>query len=144
MLVRQILAMKGGSDVVTIPSATSVGDAARMLSEKKIGALVISDDGTSADGILSERDIVRELGRRGPGCLSESVADMMTKNLISSGPDETADQVLEKMTAGRFRHMPVLEGAKMVGLISIGDVVKARLSELSMEKDALEGMIKGF
>lgn len=145
MLVRQILAMKGGGDVMTLASNASVSDAAQLLSEKRIGAIVISDDGGStASGILSERDIVRELGRRGPGCLSDSVADLMTRELISSSPDETADLVMEKMTAGRFRHMPVLQDGQMVGLISIGDVVKARLSELSMEKDALEGMIKGF
>jgi CBS domain-containing protein len=105
--------------------------------------LVISKDGSTLDGILSERDIVRELGRRGPSCLSETVADLMTSKIITCTKDETADSVLEKMTQGRFRHMPVVDGAAMVGLISIGDVVKARLSELAMEKDALEGMIMG-
>ncbi|NNE81914.1 MAG: CBS domain-containing protein [Silicimonas sp.] len=143
MLVRQILGMKGGTDVVTISPNASVADAARMLSEKKIGAVVVSDN-DKPDGILSERDIVRELGRRGEGCLKDNVSDLMTSNLISCVPDDTTDQVLTKMTDGRFRHMPVMEGDKMIGLISIGDVVKARLSELSMEKDALEGMIKGF
>ena len=143
MLVRQILGMKGGSDVVTISPTASVADAARMLSEKKIGAVVVSDSDVP-DGILSERDIVRELGRRGEGCLKDSVSDLMTRNLIGCVPEDTTDHVLTKMTDGRFRHMPVMEGGKMIGLISIGDVVKARLSELSMEKDALEGMIKGF
>ena len=144
MLVRQILAMKGGGEVETIPSATSIVDAVRMLSEKRIGALVISDDGERPLGILSERDVVRELGRRGETVLSEGVADLMTKNLIGCTADESADQVLTKMTEGRFRHMPVMDGEMMSGLISIGDVVKARLAELAMEKDALEGMIKGF
>ena len=145
MLVRQILAMKGGGNVMTLSQSASVADAARLLSEKRIGAVVISEDGgATASGILSERDIVRELGRRGAGCLSDQVADLMTRELVSSAPDETADQVMEKMTEGRFRHMPVLEEGRMIGLISIGDVVKARLSELAMEKDALEGMIKGF
>ena len=144
MLVRQILAMKGGGEVETIPSTTGITDAVRMLSEKRIGALVISDDGSIPLGILSERDIVRELGRRGEGVLGENVTDLMTKSLIGCSADESADQVLTKMTDGRFRHMPVMDGAKMIGLISIGDVVKARLDELSMEKDALEGMIKGF
>lgn len=144
MLVRQILGTKGSGGVITLGSNTSVSDAARLLSEKRIGAVVISDDGETAQGILSERDIVRELGRRGDGCLGDSVTALMTRELISSTPDETADSVLEKMTHGRFRHMPVMEDGKMIGVISIGDVVKARLSELSMEKDALEGMIKGF
>ena len=143
MLVRQILGMKGGTDVVTISPEASVADAARLLSEKKIGAVVVSNSDVP-DGILSERDIVRELGRRGEGCLNDKVADLMTRDLVSCLPDDTTDHVLAKMTDGRFRHMPVLEGEKMIGLISIGDVVKARLSELSMEKDALEGMIKGF
>ena len=144
MLVRQILGTKGGGGVITLGSKTLVSDAARLLSEKRIGAVIISDDGEAAEGILSERDIVRELGRRGEGCLGDSVTALMTRELISSTPDETADSVLEKMTRGRFRHMPVMEDGKMIGVISIGDVVKARLSELSMEKDALEGMIKGF
>jgi CBS domain-containing protein len=144
MLVRQILAMKGGGTVETVPSGTSIGDAVRMLSEKRIGALVISDDGEKPLGILSERDVVRELGRRGPSVLQDTVADMMTRDLTGCTADESADQVLSKMTDGRFRHMPVMDGPNMTGLISIGDVVKARLSELSMEKDALEGMIKGF
>jgi len=144
MLVRQILATKGGNAVITIGSDTLVSDAARLLSEKRIGALVVSDDGETIAGILSERDIVRELGRRGDACLGDSITALMTRELVSSTSDETADDVLEKMTSGRFRHMPVMDGDKMIGLISIGDVVKARLSELSMEKDALEGMIKGF
>lgn len=144
MIVRQILNSKGGGDVVTIGSDVSVADAVTMLSEKKIGAVVVSDDGAVPAGILSERDIVREIGRRGTSCLDNSVSDMMTRELVSCTADESADQVLAKMTEGRFRHMPVMEGDKMIGLISIGDVVKARLAELSMEKDALEGMIKGF
>ncbi|WP_413719977.1 CBS domain-containing protein [Silicimonas sp. MF1-12-2] len=144
MLVRQILGMKGGGDVVTIGTGASVSDAVRLLSEKRIGAVLVSDDFGSPVGILSERDIVRELGRRDDSCLRDNVGDMMTKNLVSCSPDDTADVVLGKMTEGRFRHMPVMEGDKLAGLISIGDVVKARLSELSMEKDALEGMIKGF
>lgn len=144
MLVRQILNSKGGGDVVTIGSTVSVSDAVKLLSEKRIGAVVISDEGSVPLGILSERDIVREIGRRGTSCLDGSVSDMMTKDLVSCSADESADQVLAKMTEGRFRHLPVLDGEAMIGLISIGDVVKARLSELAMEKDALEGMIKGF
>ncbi len=143
MLVSQILGMKPGAEVVTISPSASVSDAARLLSEKRIGAVVVAD-GDVPDGILSERDIVRELGRRGEGCLKDGVTDLMTRELVSCTPDNTTDHVLTQMTDGRFRHMPVMEGERMIGLISIGDVVKARLSELSMEKDALEGMIKGF
>ena len=143
MLVRQILGIKGGIDVVTISPDASVADAAKLLSEKRIGAVVVAD-GEAPAGILSERDIVRELGRRGEGCLKDNVSDLMTRDLISCVAEDSTDHVLTKMTDGRFRHMPVMEGDRMIGLISIGDVVKARLSELSMEKDALEGMIKGF
>lgn len=144
MLVRQILGVKGGGDVVTIGADATVTDAVRLLSEKRIGALLVTDSGGVPLGILSERDIVRELGRRDETCLRDSVGDMMTKNLVSCSPDDTADAVLSKMTEGRFRHMPVMADGSLTGLISIGDVVKARLSELAMEKDALEGMIKGF
>jgi len=91
-----------------------------------------------------ERDIVRELGKRGPACLSEKVESLMTAKLIGCTRGDQTDAVLQTMTDGRFRHMPVIEGGQMVGLISIGDVVKARLEELRAEKDALEGMIKGF
>lgn len=143
MLVRQILGLKGGTGVVTIDTGATVSQAAQLLSEKRIGAVVVVN-GETPLGIFSERDIVRELGRRGEACLKDSVDDLMTRAMISCTPEESADQVLTKMTDGRFRHMPVMEGDKMIGLISIGDVVKARLSELAMEKDALEGMIKGF
>lgn len=143
MLVHQILREKGGDGVMSVKPGSSVADAAKLLSEKRIGSVVVSGDGKSAEGILSERDIVRELGRRGVGCLSDKVDDLMTRKLITCEKSDTALSVLEKMTEGRFRHMPVIEAGEMIGLISIGDVVKARLSELSMEKDALEGMIMG-
>ena len=143
MHVRQILGLKGGSDVVTIERGSSIAEAARLLSEKRIGALVVVD-GDAPLGILSERDIVRELGQRGSTCLNDEVDALMTRKMVSCAPSETADEVLAKMTEGRFRHMPVMEDGRMTGLISIGDVVKARLSELSMENNALEDMIKGF
>ena len=142
MLVRQILGNMTGSDVIAIKPDASISEAARTLSEKKIGAIIVTDEGAPM-GILSERDIVRELGRRGEGCLKDRVSDLMTHTLIACAPDDTADLVLTKMTDGRFRHMPVMQAGAMVGLISIGDVVKARLSELSMEREALSEMIMG-
>lgn len=144
MLVSQILKSKGSEGVVTVQPGLSVSQAAEVLSQKKIGALVISKDGKTLGGIVSERDIVREVGRRGPDCLSDSVASIMTAKVVTCHLAEQTDAVLQKMTDGRFRHIPVVEGGQLVGLISIGDVVKARLTELAMEKDALEGMIKGF
>lgn len=142
MLVRQILGKMTGAEVITIKPEAPISEAARLLSEKKIGAIIVTEDDAPV-GILSERDIVRELGRRGEGCLRDSVSDLMTRALIACAPDDTADLVLTKMTDGRFRHMPVMQDGAMVGLISIGDVVKARLSELSMEKEALADMIMG-
>ena len=144
MLVSHILKSKADFAVVTIASGATIAEAAALLSERRIGALIVSKDGKSAEGILSERDIVRESGKRGPAVLGEKVAALMTKKLISCARGDKTDAVLQMMTDGRFRHMPVIEAGELVGLISIGDVVKARLMELSAEKDALEGMIKGF
>ena len=144
MLVSQILKTKADDGVVTVPPGTSVAHVAETLSTRRIGAVIVSPDGKRVMGIVSERDVVRELGRRGPACLSETVESIMTANTIGCRREDRADDVLQKMTDGRFRHMPVMDGVEMVGLISIGDVVKARLTELAMEKDALEGMIKGF
>ncbi|MDZ4096615.1 MAG: CBS domain-containing protein [Paracoccaceae bacterium] len=144
MLVQQILKSKSDDGVVTVPPGTTVAKAAEVLSSRRIGALIVSVDGKRVAGILSERDIVRELGRRGAACLADVVDGIMTVKTVGCSRDDSADQVMQKMTDGRFRHMPVMEGDQMIGLISIGDVVKARLSQLSMEKDALEGMIKGF
>ncbi|MCP4826639.1 MAG: CBS domain-containing protein, partial [Shimia sp.] len=118
-------------------------EAAKILAENGIGTVIVSPDGEALAGILSERDIVRELANRGVGCMSDKVDDYMTRELVTCGRNDDAVSVLEKMTKGRFRHMPVVEGDTLVGLISLGDAVKARLSEVAMEKDALEGMIMG-
>ncbi len=143
MQVHQILKSKADDGVVTVPRGTPVSEAAKILAERRIGTVVISNDGATAEGILSERDIVRELGQNGAACLDKAVEDYMTSELVTASRNDSADEVLTKMTEGRFRHMPVLEDGKMVGLITLGDVVKARLSELAMEKDALQGMIMG-
>ncbi|MBQ0803693.1 MULTISPECIES: CBS domain-containing protein [unclassified Sulfitobacter] len=143
MLVSQILKTKADDSVTTVKPDMLIAEAAKMLSDKRIGTLVISSDGKSPDGILSERDIVRELGRQGGSCLNMTVESLMTRKLVTCTKDERSDAILSKMTEGRFRHMPVLEDGALIGLISLGDVVKARLMELSMEKDALEGMIMG-
>jgi len=144
MHVSQILKTKSDDGVVTVTPGTSVAEVAHVLSMRRIGAVIVSPDGKRVVGIVSERDIVRELGRRGPTCLGDAVDTLMTAKIVSCARDDTTNTVLQKMTDGRFRHMPVMEGTQMIGLISIGDVVKARLTELAMEKDALEGMIKGF
>lgn len=143
MLVNQILSNKGIAEVFTIKPDTSVADAASLLSTHKIGAVIVAVEADQPDGILSERDIVRELGRNGADVLVRPVSDLMTRNIVGCAPEDNAIDVLEKMTEGRFRHMPVMKDGKMVGLVSIGDVVKGRLAELAMERDALEGMVMG-
>jgi CBS domain-containing protein len=144
MLVSQILKSKRDDGVVSVPPGTTIAQAAEVLSSRRIGALVVSADGKVLHGILSERDVVREVARRGAACLTDGVDRIMTVLVSTCTRNDRADDVLALMTEGRFRHLPVIEAGQMVGMISIGDVVKARLDELAMEKDALEGMIKGF
>ncbi|SEP55762.1 CBS domain-containing protein [Thalassovita taeanensis] len=143
MLVHQILRAKGDDAVVTVRPGTLISDVAQILAERRIGGVIVSLDGQVASGILSERDIVRALAVRGASCLHEHVEDMMTRNPVCCARNDSADTVLTRMTEGRFRHMPVVEDGVLVGIVTIGDVVKARLQELAMEKDALEGMIMG-
>jgi len=144
MLVRNILSSKPNpGSVITVGPDAKVAEAAQILSEKRIGTIVISKDGVTPLGILSERDIVRDLGKRGSICLEDKVDALMTKTLVTCSLDMPVVKVLGEMTRGRFRHMPVMEGDQMVGLISLGDVVKARLDDLLLEKEALEEMIMG-
>lgn len=143
MLVSQILKSKPDVGVISVSPTSTVTEAAKLLSEHRIGTVVVSADGASLDGILSERDIVRELGKRGAECLNDPVSALMTAKLTTCSPSNSALDVLEMMTAGRFRHLPVMDDGKMVGLISIGDAVKGRLAQLAMEKESLEGMIMG-
>jgi CBS domain-containing protein len=143
MLVSQILNDKADKGVVTVTPETSVAEATRILSERRIGTLVVSATGKTAEGVLSERDIVRELALRGATCLDDRVADIMTPDPSCAARSETVHEVMAKMTEGRFRHMPVMEEGALVGIVTLGDVVKAQLSEVAMEKSALEGMIMG-
>ncbi|SMX47836.1 CBS domain-containing protein [Pelagimonas varians] len=143
MQVQQILKSKDSNNVFTVKPGSLVSDAAKLLADNRIGTVVISTNEKTADGILSERDIVRELAVRGAACLAAKVDDYMTRDLVTCTRADMSDVVLEKMTNGRFRHMPVVEDGELIGLITLGDVVKARLAHLAMEKDALEGMIMG-
>ncbi|NNU80759.1 CBS domain-containing protein [Halovulum dunhuangense] len=143
MTVRQILKSKGSNAILTISPDATVAEAAMLLSEKRIGALIVSKDGESLDGMLSERDIVRELGRQGAQVMGALVSSLMTAKVITAAPDDVSVQVLEKMTRGRFRHLPVLEQGRMIGVISIGDVVKHRIDEVEAENTALTEMIVG-
>lgn len=142
MNVNSILSDKP-SGIITVPPSMSVAEVAELLAVRKIGAVVVSSDGETPEGILSERDIVRELAKRGGGCLTEEAREIMTPEPVTCERTDNSEAIFTKMTDGRFRHLPVVEDGKLVGIISIGDVVKAQLSELSMEKQALQGMIMG-
>ncbi|MFS4579891.1 CBS domain-containing protein [Phaeobacter sp. C3_T13_0] len=143
MLVQLILKSKASSGVVTIAPEASISEAAKLLGDNKIGTVVVSSDGETAEGILSERDIVRELARSGSACLDKTTGEYMTRKLVTCTSQSNVEDVLKQMTGGRFRHMPVIEDGKLIGLVSLGDVVKAQLAEVAMEKDALAGMIMG-
>ncbi|MEL6947715.1 MAG: CBS domain-containing protein [Pseudomonadota bacterium] len=141
MTVNAILAQKG-HEVATATKTTSLGDVAAELAHRRIGALVIVDD-DSVCGIVSERDLVRHIAANGATALSEPVSECMTAKVISCAPAETIDNVMEKMTAGRFRHLPVLDGTKLVGIISIGDVVKRKIEQTERDAEELKRYIAG-
>lgn len=143
MLVNSILNSKDKAGIIWLAADEAVSKAAELMSQNRIGTIIVSSSGETADGILSERDIVREIGKRGPSVLDSPISEIMTANPITATGDKSADEVLQIMTDKRFRHMPVMADGKLVGLISIGDVVKARLAEIAMERDALEGMVMG-
>lgn len=137
MNVSTILKDKGNAVVTANPSST-VLDIAKTLAEKRIGAIVLLDTDGRVAGIVSERDIIRHLARSGPSILSASVADVMTRNVISCTTADTISHVMQKMTSGRFRHVPVVDQNRLVGLVSIGDVVKIRVAEVELEANAMK------
>ena len=141
MTVKRILSEKGGK-VVTISPTTSLADAVKLLAERRIGALVVTGAGNRVVGIVSERDIVRILASRGAAGLGISLTDVMTRKVVTCEPSATVSAVMEQMTAGKFRHVPVLDGETLVGIISIGDVVKSRLHEMEREQTALRDYIQ--
>lgn len=143
MLVRDILSTKQIGKIISVATTDKVSTAAELLSEMRIGAVIVRDAGNEMDGILSERDIVRELGRSGSGCLTDLVSALMTSNVKSCAPTDTTQQVMQMMSDGRFRHMPVMDDGKLVGVISIGDVVAARIKEVQFENDSMAEMIAG-
>ncbi len=141
MLVSDILKAKG-SAVVSIDPQASVAEAAAVLAEKRIGSLLILE-GDSIAGILSERDIVRALARQGAGCLEGPVSQLMTARVVTCSPAQSISDVMEMMTQGRFRHVPVLDGGRLAGMISIGDVVKWRLEEAQEELRQMTAYVAG-
>lgn len=134
MKVREILAHKGGKVVTIRPDAT-ISTAVHRLALERIGALVVSDDGEAIAGILSERDLIRALAQEGAAILAPDrrVQDLMTTPVRTCRPDDPVKAVMAEMTRHRFRHLPVVEQGGLVGVISIGDVVKSRLDEMELE-----------
>jgi CBS domain-containing protein len=142
MKVSVILQKKGSAEVVTIEPAATISDAVKELSRRRIGALVVTSAAGGIAGILSERDVVRRLGEEGPAALARPVSELMTHTVETCGADDTAFHLLDRMTDGRFRHMPVLdEDGGLAGILSIGDVVKARLEEIEAENAAMADML---
>jgi len=140
MTVRAILDLKG-RDVTTIAPEKTLGDAASLLSQHKIGALVVTGADRRVTGILSERDIVKAVSVDGAAALEEKIAERMTREVVTCAPHDTMAELMGRMTAGRFRHLPVVENGRLVGIISIGDVVKHRLAEMERESSELRNYI---
>jgi CBS domain-containing protein len=140
MTVKAILSRKG-NDVLTIEPGASLADAAKLLAERKIGALMVNGVDGRVAGILSERDIVRALAERGADMLSERVDRVMTRKVVTCTEAETIASIMERMTEGKFRHLPVVDQGRLVGIVSIGDVVKYRLHEIENESQALREYI---
>ena len=141
MTVKGILSRKGNS-VVTLEPNASLAAAIKVLAERRIGALVITGADHRIVGILSERDIVRTLAERGPVALSEPLADVMTRKVVTCTQSETVCEIMERMTAGKFRHIPVIEQGRLIGIVSIGDIVKSRVEEMEREQAALHDYIR--
>ena len=141
MQVRHILHGKG-RDVVAITSSATLTEAAQLLTDRRIGALVVKDTKSDLTGIFSERDLVQAIAERGPAALEDQVGDHMTHAPETCAECDTVEMVMEVMTRGRFRHVPVLDGdMRLCGMISIGDVVKTRIAETVSEAAALRDYI---
>jgi len=140
MFVSDILAAKGGL-VFTVTPGTTVGQVARQLSTRRIGAVLVVDRLDRVAGIVSERDIVNVLASHGAPALELEASEIMTRNVVTCDPDDSIDQIMEAMTRRRFRHMPVVKHGELMGVVSIGDVVKARLEETRHETEALRAYI---
>jgi CBS domain-containing protein len=140
MIVNKILGLKG-RDVVTIEPAQTLSEAVKVLSDRRIGALLIVDGQRPVSGIISERDIVRAVAAQGAKALDEPVSRFMTEKVVTCTGQTSINDVMELMTKQKFRHVPVVEGGRLAGIISIGDVVKLRLEEVEAEAQAIKEYI---
>lgn len=141
MRMGEIVRAKANQDVVTIAPDAGVRELVATLAEHNIGALVVSSDGVALDGIVSERDVVRHLHHDGT-VIDNTVAAIMTTAVRTCSPDDDLDDVMTTMTEQRFRHIPVCEDGRVVGIVSIGDVVKHKIGQLTFERDQLDGYIQ--
>ena len=132
-----------GTDIVSIRPDEAISAVARTLAERRIGAALVVDGGRPV-GILSERDIVRGVARQGSAVLQQPASTLMTRDLVTCQPTDTMAQVMTLMTERRIRHLPVMDGERLMGLISIGDVVKARLDDAELEVESLRGYVAGI
>jgi CBS domain-containing protein len=142
MNVESILRGKGDRVAIVAPNAT-IAVAVATLKREGIGALVVSRDGSAVDGIISERDIIHSLADSGPALLEKRVDQLMTRRVFTCTPRDSVADLMGEMTRRRFRHMPVLRDGALAGIISIGDVVKARLDEMEYETSSLRSFIQG-
>jgi len=140
MTVAQILAGKG-YEVVTAQPHRTLGELTEILTQRDIGAIIVADAGGKVLGILSERDIVRAIGRKGAAALNDAASMHMTTKVITTTEDETVHATMEKMNQGRFRHLPVIRNGELNGILSIGDVIKFRLAEMEHEHSAMREYI---
>lgn len=139
--VRDLLQSKG-SEVAWIDPGASVADVLAQLAERSVGALVVSSNGVTLEGIVSERDVVRALAAADPAVFERTVATIMTKSVKTCGLEDPVSTLMARMTTGRFRHLPVIDDDELVGVISIGDVVKQRVGELEAEAEQLLEFIR--
>lgn len=140
MHVAAILDSKG-REVVTIGADATLADAVAALNARRIGAIVVVEDGDRIVGIISERDIVRTIARNGMDVFSRQVGEVMTRDVVTCRDRETINDVMGRMTLGRFRHLPVVKQGRLAGIISIGDVVKARIEEVEREAEEMRAYI---
>jgi CBS domain-containing protein len=140
MTVARILSSKGREVITTQPHKT-LNEIAELLNSRRIGAVIVADSHNPILGIISERDIVRAIAQKGPASLNDAVSLHMTTKVVTTAEDESVHATVEKMTAGRFRHLPVVDDGKLTGIVSIGDVVKYRLAEVEHEHSAMRDYI---
>lgn len=140
MKISEVIAGKASQEIVTIGPDATVRELIALLARHNIGAAVVSGDGNEVAGIVSERDVVRKLNEV-DGLLGASVSAIMTSEVKTCGPGDSLDEVRHTMTAGRFRHLPVVDEGRLVGVISIGDVVKSHIDQLQFERDQLDSYV---